>query len=135
MVTTSSARAALTAVALFGAGLITPAYAWEGVCQGKSTVTPPPARSNVPGNRQCGIFLDGKFQDFVIDILENNRGCVFKKSDKFCTDTQGHKIQLNKYAVKIINAGTRTEACVADLNHPQPYQVVFTSDCKEQLKK
>lgn len=112
-----------------------PAQAWEGVCQGVSTVTPPEARSPVPGNRQCGIFLDGKYVDFVIDILENKKGCVFKKSDKLCVNQNGHLIRLNKYSVKIINPGTKTEMCEADLLHAMKFKDVLTSDCKTLLKK
>jgi hypothetical protein len=124
------------ALAFICAMTVLPAYAWEeGVCQGKSTVEPPEARSPVPGNRQCGIFLDGKYQNFVIDILNNKRGCAFKKSNKICLNQNGHKILLHKYSVKIINPNTKTEMCDADLNHPMDFQTVFTSDCKDLPKK
>lgn len=133
MIASRNAAAAFTAMFVLTGG---PAKAWvEGVCQGVSKVTQPPARSPVPGNRQCGIFLNGAYQTFVIDILENNRGCDFKKSDKICVNQNGHKIIINKYAVTIINPGTKTEMCAADLAHPMPFQILFTSDCKTQLKK
>lgn len=111
------------------------AYAWEeGVCQGVSTVTPPEARSPVPGSRQCGIFFEGKYVDFVIDILDNKKGCVSKKSSQVCLNTNGHLIRLNQYKVKIINAGTKTEMCAVDLEHPMLFQNVFSSDCKTRRK-
>jgi hypothetical protein len=75
------------------------------------------------------------YQNFVIDILNNKRGCVFKTSDKVCVNQNGYKINLNKYTVKIINVGTKNEMCDVDSNHPMFFQTVITSDCQAVLKK